>query len=99
MNSPEDRLTTPIRVWRALTRQKIAAAAFFVAVVSAVGVAAAIAPRTYRSQTKLFLRLGRENVTLDPTTTLGQTPVVAIPPSRENEINSVLEILKARTLL
>src|SRR5437764_1941493 len=56
-------------------------------------------PRAYRSQAKLFVRLGRENVTLDPTATFGQAPVVAVPQSRENEINSVVEILRSRSLL
>src|SRR5215475_9351413 len=31
------------------------------------------APRTYRSEAKIFLRLGRESVGLDPTATTGQT--------------------------
>src|SRR5262245_57577294 len=67
-----------------------------------LGTAAAItwlSPRSYRSQAKLFLRLGRDNVTLDPTATLGQTPVVAIPPNREGEVNSVIDLLKSRALL
>lgn len=64
-----------------------------------VAAATVYTPRTYRSQTKLFLRLGRENATLDATATLGQNPVVALPPTRDNEINSVLEILKSRVLL
>src|SRR5262249_5440215 len=56
-------------------------------------------PRAYRSQAKLFVRLGRENATLDPTATFGQAPVVAVPPSREHEINTAAEILKSRVLL
>ncbi len=58
-----------------------------------------LCPRAYRSQAKLFVRLGRENVTLDPTATVGQAPVVAVPQSRENEINSAVEILNSRVLL
>lgn len=69
------------------------------AVLGVVAAATVYTPRTYRSQTKLFLRLGRENATLDATATLGQNPVVALPPTRDNEINSVLEILKSRVLL
>jgi uncharacterized protein involved in exopolysaccharide biosynthesis len=56
-------------------------------------------PRTYRSEGKLLLRLGRENASLDPTTSLGQESMVAVPNSRENEINSVVEVLQGRTLL
>jgi uncharacterized protein involved in exopolysaccharide biosynthesis len=74
--------------------------AVFVALV--LGVAAAVIvlmPRAYRSQAKLFVRLGRENAALDPTATFGQAPVVAVPPSREDDINSALEILTSRFLV
>ena len=56
-------------------------------------------PRTYQSEGKLLVRLGRENATLDPTVTLSQEAVVAVPISRESEINSVVEILQSRSLL
>ena len=58
------------------------------------------APRQYCSEAKLLVRLGRENVGLDATTTLGQTPpTTAIPTSREEEINTVVAILESRALL
>ncbi|MCA9204975.1 MAG: hypothetical protein KDA59_18110, partial [Planctomycetales bacterium] len=53
-------------------------------------------PRSYESEAKLFIRLGRSSVALDPTATVGQ--VIAINESREREINSVLEVLKSREL-
>jgi uncharacterized protein involved in exopolysaccharide biosynthesis len=56
-------------------------------------------PRTFVSQATLLIRLGRENATLDSTTTLGAAPVVAVPPNRENDVNSVIEIIKSRVLL
>lgn len=71
----------------------------FLAVMAAVAVYTLVCPRAYRSQAKLFVRLGRENATLDPTATVGQAPVVAVPQSRENEINSAVEILNSRVLL
>jgi uncharacterized protein involved in exopolysaccharide biosynthesis len=58
-----------------------------------------ITPRRYQSQAKLLVRLGRENATLDPTSTLGQGPAIAVPNSREEEINSVIEIVQSRPLL
>ena len=82
-----------------MLRHKFAVAGFFIGVLALVATATVLMPRTYRSQTKLFLRLGRENATLDPTATLGQNPVVALPATRESEINSILEILKSRVLL
>ena len=58
------------------------------------------APRQYRSEAKLFVRIGRENVGLDATTTLGQSsPVTSLPMSREEEINTVVAILESRGLL
>src|SRR5437016_4966775 len=74
-------------------------ALFFLAVMGAVTLFTFLSPRAYRSQAKLFVRLGRENATLDPTATVGQAPVVAVPQSRENEINSAVEILNSRVLL
>lgn len=53
-------------------------------------------PRTYRSEARIYLRLGRETVALDPTATTGQT--VQLADSREREITSVLELLRSRAL-
>ena len=53
--------------------------------------------KLYRSEAKLFVLLGHENVSLDPTATIGQT--VAIQEPRENEINSILELLRSRVIL
>src|SRR5437870_1285276 len=72
---------------------------FFLTAVACVAAFTLLSPRAYRSQAKLFVRLGRENATLDPTATFGQTRVVAVPQSRENEINTAVEILKSRVLL
>ena len=52
----------------------------------------------YRSEGKLYVGLGRGNTTLDPTATVGQPNFVALPPSREDEINSVVQILSSRLL-
>lgn len=73
-------------------------AVFSVVVVTTILVTA-LMPRTYRSEGKLLLRLGRENMALDPTATLGSTPLLTIQLSRENEINSVIEIMRSRMLM
>ena len=52
------------------------------------------APRTYESIAKLYVRLGREQVSLDPTATIGQT--MNLYQTHENEINSTLQILDSR---
>lgn len=66
-------------------------------VVAALGTTAFMQP-AYRSEAKLFVRLGRENAILDATATMGQGPLVALPSSREDEINSVVEILQSQFL-
>ncbi|MCC7086834.1 MAG: hypothetical protein IT427_17690 [Pirellulales bacterium] len=58
-----------------------------------------LSPKTYRSEGKLLVRLGRENMALDPTATLGATPLVGVQPSRETELNSDIDILKSRFLI
>jgi uncharacterized protein involved in exopolysaccharide biosynthesis len=62
-----------------------------------VGITAFTAPR-YRSEAKLLVRLGRENAFLDPTASLGQGVVVAVPQSREEDLISIVEILQSFTL-
>src|SRR5206468_3253076 len=57
-----------------------------------------VAP-SYRSQAKLYVRLGRENATLEPTATLGHEPVVALPASREAELNASQSLLGGQPLL
>jgi uncharacterized protein involved in exopolysaccharide biosynthesis len=54
--------------------------------------------KVYRSQSKLLVRWGWENATLDPTATMSQERVVAIPTSGDHEINSAVEILNSREL-
>lgn len=55
-------------------------------------------PRTYRSEARIFLQLGRETVSIDPTATTGQ--MIGIQQSsREDEIVSAMEVLKSRGLI
>jgi uncharacterized protein involved in exopolysaccharide biosynthesis len=86
-------------VWGAVVRHKWKAAACFFIITGSAAVLTLLIPKTYQSEGKLFVRLGRENATLDSTVTLGPEAVVAVPLSRESEINSVVEILRSRPLL
>ncbi len=70
--------------------------AFMVLLFGVVAVKTLIQPSTYRSEAKLLLRIGRENVSLDPTATVGE--VVGINRSYDWEVNSELEILKSREI-
>jgi uncharacterized protein involved in exopolysaccharide biosynthesis len=90
---------SPTQIWETFERHKGKMALFFLVVMGGVAAFVLLGPRSYLSEAKLLVRLGRENVTLDPTATLGQAPVVAVPPSRENDINSVIEVARSRVIL
>jgi len=53
-------------------------------------------PRTFESEAKLVLRVGRESVALDPTATTSQT--LMLQKTQEEEINSALELLNSRSV-
>jgi polysaccharide biosynthesis protein PslE len=55
-------------------------------------------PRTYRSEAKLFLRMGRESVALDSTASTGQT-VSLQQNDRKDEVKSAVEVVKSRGVL
>ncbi len=83
---------------RSLRRHKGKAVLFLMAAMGTAVALTILASREYRSEARLFLRLGRENSTMDPTATLGKDAVVAMPYSREGEISSVVELLGGRAL-
>ncbi|MCM2375143.1 GumC family protein [Aporhodopirellula aestuarii] len=83
---------------RGVMRRKTKVALFFFSTVALVGCVTLMTPKTYTSDARLFLRLGRENAALDATATLGEHPVVMMPQSRQAEINSVVELLKSKQL-
>jgi capsular exopolysaccharide synthesis family protein len=69
----------------------------FLSVTVAVALVTMFMPRTYLSEAKLLVRLGRESASMDPTaTTSGQ--VVQVNQRRESEIKSEMEIIKSRDL-
>ncbi|MEN1678534.1 MAG: Wzz/FepE/Etk N-terminal domain-containing protein [Planctomycetota bacterium] len=56
------------------------------------------APRTYQSEAKLFLQVGRESVGLDPTATTGST-INLQQTGRDAEVVSAMEVLGSRGLI
>ncbi|MEX0701759.1 MAG: GumC family protein [Planctomycetales bacterium] len=88
---------TPRQFRDLLLRHRRKSAWFFGGTMGVVVAALVLLPRTYVSEAKLFVRLGRESVTLDPTATTGQ--MVPVHESREAEIGSVLDVLRSRVLL
>ena len=83
---------------RAISRHKRKMCGFSLSVIVLVAAVTLLSDKVYRSEGKLLVRLGRENVTLDATSTLGNAPVVAIPTDRVHEINSIVQILRSRVL-
>ena len=70
----------------------------FVFVMTLTVLVSAIASKSYRSESKLLVRLGRENVGLDPTAMAGDLGTINVMQSREEEINSVATLLSNRGL-
>ena len=89
----------PRDVLAILFRHKKKAIGCCLLVVGSVVIVTALLQPRFRSEAMLFVRLGRENVALDPTASMGSGLVVAIPQAREEEINSVVEILKSQALV
>lgn len=94
--SPDHPVSVFLHVVGACWRQKFKACLAFCAVAGLAATAWTYAPRTYESEARLFVRVGRETVALDPSATVGQT--IGMQDSRETEINSLMEILKSRSL-
>src|SRR5437773_2150058 len=56
-----------------------------------------VSPRAYQSEARLYVRVGRESIGLDPTATTGQT--ISLSDSREFEMNSVMDVIDSRAVL
>ncbi|MEO2026762.1 MAG: hypothetical protein ABGZ23_12880 [Fuerstiella sp.] len=80
-----------------LKRHQKRMACFFCGAMAIVVLGLVLCPRKYVSEAKLFVRVGRQNIGLDPTATTGQT--IAVHETRENEITSILDILQSRIVL
>ncbi|TWT90245.1 tyrosine kinase [Pseudobythopirellula maris] len=55
-------------------------------------------PRTYQSEAKLFLKVGRESVGIDPTAT-GQRMINLMQQGRDSEITSAIDLITSRGLI
>ncbi|MBT4865622.1 MAG: GumC family protein [Planctomycetaceae bacterium] len=94
---PEPRISFD-DLYRTILRHKRKVCGFCLSVIVLVTAVTLLSGKVYRSEGKLLVRLGRENVTLDATSTLGNAPVVAVPTDRAHEINSIVQILRSRVL-
>jgi uncharacterized protein involved in exopolysaccharide biosynthesis len=88
---------TPRDVARILFRHKRKIALTFTGTIVLTLLAVMVWPRSYSSEARLFIRVGRESVALDPTATTGQT--IMLQKTQEDEVNSALEIIGSSEVL
>lgn len=74
---------------------------FFIAGVVAASlllgwIALLVLPRSYDSESRLLVRVGRESIALDPTATTSQT--LMLQKTQEEEVNSAIEVLRSRRI-
>ena len=67
----------------------------FVGILAAAGIGLCVCPREYASEAKVLVRMGRENLALDPTVASGA--LVSSGNNREAEMNSVIQSLGSRS--
>lgn len=95
MVGPKPRSVGPLE---AMARHKKLAAACFLGIMAFTVLVVLFYPRKYHSTAKLFLRIGRENVTLDPTaSTTGDTQMVMR--TRDSVVKSAIEMMESRDIL
>lgn len=68
----------------------------FVTTMAAVVLGIIWCPRTYESQARLHVLIGRESIGVDPTATTG--PSINMMETRDQEINTVRDLLRSRTV-
>jgi uncharacterized protein involved in exopolysaccharide biosynthesis/Mrp family chromosome partitioning ATPase len=88
---------TPREVMRVLFRHRGKIALFFCGALALTLLGIAVYPRSYTSEAKLFIRVGRESVALDPTATTGQT--IMLQKTQADEVNSALQIVESREVM
>jgi len=94
MNAADpDLLQLVRRIRLALSRHRRRSILFFVGTMVLVTIGLIFCPRKYQSEAKLYVRVGRESISLDPTATTGA--VFDVQENREHEINSVLDLMSS----
>ncbi|MCA9179407.1 MAG: hypothetical protein KDB14_33350 [Planctomycetales bacterium] len=82
---------------RILFRQKFRAMFTFAAVVAMTVLAIIFLPRQYTSEAQMYIRLGREDMAIDPTAATGET--MQIMAEREGEMKALVSILESRGVM
>ena len=90
--------TGPPGPWASMLNHKLLALGLFASIITLAVLVILFYPREYHSTAKLLLKIGRENVTLDPTaTTTGETQ--SVQRTRESEVITALEMMASREIL
>jgi uncharacterized protein involved in exopolysaccharide biosynthesis/Mrp family chromosome partitioning ATPase len=97
MTTPNERRTTLRDIARVAFRHWRKIAVTVLGVLALTAVAISLYPRSYSSESKLLVRIGRETVGLDPTATTGET--IMLQKTQDDEVNSALNILASRSVL
>lgn len=99
MNPSSEPDISPTAIARTLYRHRTKVILLFLLFFAVFSAIVLSAKPLYRYEAKLFLRLGRESVLLDPTVTALQTQTLSMPTTRENELNSTVDLLTSRMLV
>jgi len=91
------RLIDPRDVLRILFRHKFKVISFFVSTITVAILGMCLLPKTYTSEARLYIKVGRHSVGVDPTANLNSS--LQIHESRENEIRSLIDLVKSRVIL
>jgi uncharacterized protein involved in exopolysaccharide biosynthesis len=97
MSTSHENQITPRDVARTLFRHWRKIALISCGVMGLALLAIAFCPRSYVSESKLVIRIGRESVGLDPTATTGDT--VMLQKTQDEEVNSAVNIFMGREVL
>jgi uncharacterized protein involved in exopolysaccharide biosynthesis len=93
----DSRIVGPRDVLRILFRHKIKVVSFFVSTVAVAIIGLFILPKTYTSEARLYIKIGRHSVGVSPTANVGTS--LTIHESHENEIRSMIDLVRSRTIL
>src|SRR5262245_11017157 len=97
MSTIHENQTTPRYVARILFRHWRKITLIFCGALGLAFLAIALFPRSYASESKLVIRIGRESVGLDPTATTGDT--VMLQKTQDEEVNSAINLFMGREVL
>lgn len=98
MNPRQHSVITPSDFWETVFRHKKKLLITPALILLAATAVILFFPRTYQSEAKLFLQIGRESIGLDPSATTGQT-VSLQQNGRDAEIVSAMEVITSRSVI